>query len=383
MNTYSKIITFAKILFAFLISKLPFGNRNYWMILERGKDAQDNAWHFMKYMNKQQPNEKIRYAIRKNSPDYEKNLKDYKSIVVQYDSLQYYILLYRSKFIVSTHYRTFIPIPSIAIRIENSFLRLPAKLVYLEHGIVHNELPSFIYPSMKVDLFTCGTMPEYELMCSKFGHPEGVMKYTGLARFDNLFDNNVKRQILIMPTWRIKYRNYTFDQFKETDFFQAYSKLLSDERILSYLKEKNYKILYYNHIEFQKFNPCFEDFASENVEIIKFGQMTVQDMMKESAALVTDYSSVYYDFIYMAKPILFFQLNKAEFLKNQYGVDYDNVEDFGYVTYDTEATIIQILDMLEKDCIMQDKYREHMKKVYPLHDNKNRQRIYEEILKLG
>ena len=119
------------------------------------------------------------------------------------------------------------------------------------------------------------------------------------------------------------------------------------------------------------------------MEIIKFGQMTVQDMMKESAALVTDYSSVYYDFIYMAKPILFFQLNKAEFLKNQYGVDYDNVEDFGYVTYDTEATIIQILDMLEKDCIMQDKYREHMKKVYPLHDNKNRQRIYEEILKLG
>lgn len=377
-----KIVTFIKAIIAFLLSKLPFGNHNYWMILERGIDAQDNAWHFMKYMYDNHANVAIRYAINKKSPDYTNNLKDYKSIVVQYDSLLYYIILYRSKYIISTHYRTYFPIHSIAMRIEQSPMKLKAKFVFLQHGIIHNELPSYVYPSMKVDLFICGAKPEYDLMCSKFGHPEGVMKYTGLARFDNLYNNKVKKQILIMPTWRIKYKDYTIEQFKETDFYVAYGRLLSDERILSSLKKNNYRIIYYNHIEFQKFNICFEEFSSNYVQILKFGEMTVQDMLKESAALVTDYSSVYYDFIYMAKPILFFQLNRAEFLKSQYGKDYDNVEDFGYVTYDIESTVESIVNIINSDCKMPEKYMNHMQKVYPIHDKNNRQRIYKEIVNL-
>ena len=39
-------------------------------------------------------------------------------------------------------------------------------------------------------------------MLQRFGYKRDVLKYTGFARFDGLYNYNVKNQILVMPTWR-------------------------------------------------------------------------------------------------------------------------------------------------------------------------------------
>ena len=47
------------------------------------------------------------------------------------------------------------------------------------------------------------TFQEYEYVEEQFGYPKDYVQLLGLPRFDNLNNNNLKKdQILVMPTWR-------------------------------------------------------------------------------------------------------------------------------------------------------------------------------------
>lgn len=347
--------------------------------MERGIDAQDNAWHLFKYILKEHPDIKVLYAIKKNSPDVFRNLNGYDSYLIEYDTFKYYMYLYNASVLISTHVQTYIPGYYVYSTLKNTKYDIQCKRVFLQHGITHNHTKTLFYPKFKTDLFICGSNIEYNLLRDIFHQPERVLKYTGFARFDNLYNKTEKRQVLIMPTWRMKYVNYTKEQFEQTDFFFAYKTILTSSLLRNKLIEHNYELIYYNHIEFQKFNSSLEPFCIAPIKMKKFGEQSVQDMMKESKVLVTDYSSVYYDFLYMGKPIIFFLLNQDSFRAGQYGKDYDDVSKFGYMHEEPQGVINQIIKLLECDCVLEDKYRSHMNMLYPLHDNHNCERIYNEI----
>ena len=66
------------------------------------------------------------------------------------------------------------------------------KKIFIQHGIIKETIESVMYKNTKCDLFICGAKPEYEFVKSTFGYPDGYVQYTGLARFDNLHENNTK-----------------------------------------------------------------------------------------------------------------------------------------------------------------------------------------------
>ena len=61
-------------------------------------------------------------------------------------------------------------------------------------------------------------------------------------------------------------------------------------------------------------------FKTDNprIEIAALGTADVQDLLMESSFLVTDYSSVYFDFAYMGKPLLYLPFDEDKFYKTQY-----------------------------------------------------------------
>ena len=109
-----------------------------------------------------------------------------------------------------------------------------------------------------------------------------------------------------MPTWRMSYKNLNDSQFIKTSFYLNYSSILSDQEIQLKLKEKGYRCFDLYHFEFQKFNHLFECFESKYIHILKFGTKRVQDLLKDANLLITDYSSIYYDFFYMKSLSFFF-----------------------------------------------------------------------------
>ena len=359
-----------------------YHSKQIWLVMERGYEAQDNAWHFFKYLKTTHPEIDARFAIVKSSPDYIANLAEYKSNVVEYGSLRYFIVLFNSSYLISTHLQTYAYFKSIYSWLSHSIFDIKAKKVFLQHGVLHNFPPSFEYPKIDVQLFISGAQNEYRLLTTVFKYPPEIAQYTGLARFDNLFEYQKKRQVLIMPTWRAKYAGYSKKAFEQTDFFVAYKELLTDSDLLNTLNQYGYEILFYNHYEFQKYNQSFEAVCGEKVKMVRFGEKKVQELLKDASLLVTDYSSVYYDFFYMKKPILFFKLNKEEFEASQYGVDYDDPNDFGYVSYSVRATVNSIISLIKNNCLFENRFIEHHTRIFTKYDQNNCKRVFDAIVRL-
>lgn len=366
----------------FVAYLMPKCDNESWLILERGHDAQDNAWHFLKYMVASHPEIKVRYAIKKNSPDYNANLAEYSDYVIEYNSVSYYIYMFRCSCIISTHLNTFTPSLFITTQLQKSIFKFQGKIVFLQHGIIHREMDGLKYPVQNPDLFISGAANEFELLKRTMNYPSDVIKYTGLARYDNLASFSTKKQVLIMPTWRSKYVHCTVKEFKKIPFFKAYKAVLQNNDLRRALEESGYNIVFYNHMEFQKFNCCFEEFESDNVHILKFGTKRVQELLKESAVLVTDYSSIYYDFLYMNKPMIFFQFDKQEFDSSHYGHNYDDPSEFGYVAINASEVVMNLISLINNGCNLEEIYRHKSDAVFKYRDNKNCERIFNAIISL-
>ena len=58
----------------------------------------------------------------------------------------------------------------------------------------------------------------------------------------------------------------------------------------------------------------------------------VQQLLKESLLLITDYSSVFFDMMYMNKPVNFYQFDEKQYRKSHYKEGYLNYQNVGPVT---------------------------------------------------
>lgn len=370
-----------KILYMLFGNKL--NKKKLWLIVERGNDAKDNGYVFFKYINEndkinKQDND-IRYIINRKSPDYEKVIKYGK--VVKYGSLKHFYLLNKANYLLSTHSSTYIH-QDLSKFLSKGLIRYKFKFIFLQHGITTAYLPQLFYPNINPDLFVCGGKNEYIYVKENFNHKENVVRYTGLARFDNLHDFRTKNQILIMPTWRSYLSQYDEKRFKLSDYYNNYNSLLNDKRLIGILEEYNYELLFYPHYEMHKFIHLFKT-SSERIKIGNTN-MDVQNMLKESKLLITDYSSVFFDFAYMFKPMIYYQFDKSEFIEKHYQkgyFDYDNMG-FGVTVLTINELIKEIQNSIKNNCILEFKYTNRVKEFFLLNDSKNCERILKRILEL-
>lgn len=348
-----------------------------WLISERGNDARDNGYWFYKYMRENHPEIPVKYIITKDSADYSKiNEKD----VIEYRSKKHYYYFLYSKYLISAEIMGFSPNERLYYRLNKyGILKIKGKTIFLQHGITKDYNPYMSKENAKLDMFVCGAIPEHEYMLEKYGYNENEAVLTGFARFDNLKDTQEKI-ILIMPTWR-KWLKY-LDSLKTTDFYNRYMDILNDPEIIKLLEEKGYKIIFYPHVILQKFIIEFNS-TSNSVIMAPFSDYDVQDLLKRSSLLVTDYSSVAFDYAYMKKKVLYYHFDVEQYRKEQYSDGYYSYENdgFGPVCYDSE-TIKNYIKSFLNDSHYLDKYDERISKFFDNSDTNNCERIYEKILKL-
>ena len=194
-----------------------------------------------------------------------------------------------------------------------------------------------------------------------------------------------------MPTWRLKYANDIdkksnirkyFIGFKNTDYYNFYNNLINDKKLLAKMQEKGYKGIFVIHPSHLANSIDFKE--NNTFEVIK-SNADYSKIFNYSSLLITDYSSVAFDFTYLNKPVLYTQYDKKDFFENHtYKEGYFSYENngFGPVIYDYEKTVEEIIKFIENDCKIEKKYQERINKFYKYHDQNNCKRVYEEILKL-
>lgn len=367
--------------------KIVRSNREVWLIGERKSEAKDNGYHLFKYVRENYPDKKVYYVISKGSSDWEKVYS--LGNVVVYDSLKHYILYVLSTKLVCAHLGSCVPDSPICWKFYERDVRNKKK-VFIQHGITKELIPSLVYESTKCDLFICGGKPEYEFVKSTFGYPEGSVQYTGFARFDNLHDNEIKNKILVMPTWRQWIPSATWNTrdmeknkelFLQSDYYAKYNGLINNAKILDLLEKHNLELIFYPHYEMQGYIDLFST-GSSRVTIAKKDEYDVQQLLKESKILITDYSSIAFDFAYMRKMVIYYQFDETEYYKNHYQRGYFDYKEhgFGPVAYDSTELETYLERILEGT--LDSSFQNRSRVFFEKYDNKNCERIYDAVVKL-
>lgn len=356
--------------------------KDLWLICEREDEARDNGYWLFKYIRENYPNEDVVYAINKNSEDYKK-IKDLGEII-EYGSYKHWVYYLTANKNISTQ-KSGKPNAAVCYVLEVYGI-LRNKRIFLQHGITKDNIPLFYYKNTKMRLFICGAKKEYEYLKKVYGYPEGYLQYIGFARFDSLHNLKIKKeQILVMPTWRnwigvhtTKSKLYDdVSKFENTEYFKKWNEFLNDKEIINNLEKNNLKIIFYPHANMQKYINKFIS-KSKNIIIADNKEYDVQTLLKESILLITDYSSVFMDFGYMRKPMIYYQFDKDKYRSGHLKEGYFKYErdGFGLVAENLKTVKIKLFDYIENNFEIENEYLKREKEFFELYDTENCKRNY-------
>lgn len=386
---WSDLLHIFKFLLAFPIALIYKRRRsNLWVLCDTENEARDNAYWLFRYIRTCHPKQDVVYAINKKSPDYHR-VKELGE-VVQYGSFKHWIYYLAASKNVSSQ-KMGKPNAAICYVLEVYGI-IKNKRAFLQHGIITADLSFLYYPHTKMSLFVTSTYDEWKYVDEKYGYPVGYVQELGLCRFDQLHDFSVKKnQLLLMPTWRMYIRNEISSsdeeeegrKFQETDYFKYWDGLLESREFLSFIEENDLQVIFFPHREMHRFLRYFH-VQHPNITIASWPEYDVQELLKESAFLVTDFSSVAMDFAYMKKPLIYYQFDNEKFRQSHHGIGYFDFqkEGFGPVCVTPEEVVERLKHSYEKGFENETSYLKRHKEYFDLWDDKNCERNYQAICRM-
>ena len=356
-----------------------YQNRKIWLFMDRIDSADDNAEHLYKYAIKQNDDIEKYFVISNKSKDYNRLKEIGKTI--DYGSEEHMLLsCFAEKIICSHPDDEFVnPFYHKTEKYYNGLFS--AKICFLQHGIILNNISSWLHKYDKfLYLIVTTSQKEYSSFFNyPYNYDESVVQLLGLPRFDNLNNDNKKNQILIMPTWRRFIENLDENQIKNSKYYKKLNSLLNNPDLIKFLKDSGYAVIFKPHPNLNEYVHLF-DFN----EYVKLDVDTsYQTMLNESKLLITDFSSVTFDFAYLKKPILYYQYDMEEFhfdLSESY-FDFDKMG-FGEVVHDENSLIQLIKSYISNDCAMKKEFINRANDFYEFNDKNNCKRVYEKILEI-
>lgn len=337
---------------AFLLSIYYYPKFRYqkiWIVGGHGGDLyDDNGAIFHQYLLEK--NEKVYFCLKKESKDYIKIKKIYTNSIIEKNSIKSIIIFIYSTYVIYSHS------PGDVLNIFH-YLFNNKIYVFLQHGITCFKR---VTPEKRANLYVIATSREYNIFIKENVERKRLVK-VGFPRFDKLIDTskNLEKIILYMPTWR------TWKEGNEI-LIEKINSLINNVKLINYLEKSGYSFHIYLHHAIQKY---LNSLNSKNIKIIYPGEIMLQDELKKSQILVTDYSSVAWDFWYMKKKVLFYQFDQKEFLEKVGSyIEFDkNYHDI--ICKNEEELILKLLE---------EENREYSDSFY-FKDTKNCERLYKKI----
>lgn len=236
-----------------------------------------------------------------------------------------------------------------------SFKPLTTKpLVYLQHGTLgikrlgyknnysNNCMVRFVYynPIIPEKLKEYNGFKEYQMYFGVY-HPrymELTKRYLSRVPKEN-------KTILWFFTWR----EYFGENIATKKFLKNILSILSDKKLKSYLSSSNTKFRVLLHDKFTNLQKSMVKIALkdvENVEIMSPSDVDVMQELVDADILITDYSSVGFDFTLLGKPVILYQYDRNDYLtKRALYCTYDELE---------KASISKKKDLI--DVLVNEKY---------------------------
>ncbi|MFK0083908.1 CDP-glycerol glycerophosphotransferase family protein [Glutamicibacter sp. NPDC090743] len=353
----------------------PSDSKPIWIVGELSYKAQDNGLHLFKYLRKERSDIDAYYVIDEQAPD----LRNFDSMdhVVFHGSKEHFELAIRAQRVIGTHHADYL----YPTRHHSFSSRCRATRVFLQHGVMGTKwmVPNYgkNSPGFATDLFMVSSEREKQYIVKDFLYSPGEVKVTGLSRFDSLLATDLsvnENMLLIIPTWRDWLQNE--EVFLESDYLEQWKNLLNSAELAELVQRYGLEVVFCLHPNMMQFR---DHFAGAPARLIVQGEIDVQELIKTAAIMVTDYSSVNFDFSFLHKPVHYYQFDRSRFLGPS--GSHLNLDDElpGRIAFDAETLLDDLSRTLQRGKAMEDKYRQRADVFMTHRDQNNSQRITEEI----
>ena len=387
----SKIKMLINMVIAFILypfKKYKFKNKEIWLFGGLAGDLYDDNSKFLyEYVLKNYKDIDAYWVINEDSEAKDKIPG--KTLVR--GSVENYLYYYNAEVIAFSHSPSADIAPyNFAVPVLNRFHKKVYK-AYLNHGATGLKRRKPMNPKFakkiddllaSYDLAVSAADFEGDIMAEDWKINKDAVHSLGSARYDRLpLDTKPKdKNILYMPTWR-DYIRATQEDFIETDYFKSIMNFLNDEKLNETLEKYDVNIKFYLH----HLMHAYLDDIKKNItgkRIVFLGkEASVADEIEKASANITDYSGVSFDFLYMNRPVLFYQFD-VERYKKEMGAYLDlDTELFGDVAYTTNQAVEKTIKMIESDFTPVINENVPREKFFKHSDNNNCERIYNHIKK--
>ncbi|EAH5178083.1 glycosyltransferase [Campylobacter lari] len=350
---------------------------NIWLLMDRDYEADDNAEHLYRYIMQNHPEQKMFFALRKESSDWERLEKEGFNLI-EFGSFKFERIIKKASKVISSHSDNYLM----------KYITPRQQFIFLQHGVIKDDLSKWLN-SKKVNLFITSTKAEYDSIVNdynryKFGKKEVVL--TGLARHDVLLKNNKSdtKQILIMPTWRAgivgnitnSSKRGLKENLKQSEYFQKWNSLLNNDNLKKLCELYSYAIVFNPHPNIM---PYLKEFNLLSHVKIANQDESLQILFCNSSLMITDYSSVAFEMAYLEKPIIYYQFDKEEFfISHTYQKGYFSYEKngFGPVVENEENLLKELEILLKNNCKPFGIYKDNIDSTFVFKDDKCCERNY-------
>lgn len=266
--------------------------------------------------------------------------------------------------------------------------------IFLTHGVpIKDSRGLFWNPYNNTDIISTS---EYaaELRCKTFYGGNDIIRILGFPRNDNLFKKDLmvdkfvneldcNKFIIWLPTFKhfnIKSSNRNdYSSEQKNDITLMNDKVLKD--INDVLVENKIKLLIKFHpaqnLDYVNFSNFSNIITMTNEQLLE-KKVDLYSLMAKSSALITDYSSVYIDYLLLDKPIAF-ELGDYDAYSNGIGFIVDNPLDYmpGVKIKNAKDLKIFINDIVDGIDDFKLERNELKKKMHKFCDGKSSNRILE------
>ena len=364
---------------------LRLSNKRFWLVCEEEREAQDTGFALFRHLNEAHPELETIYAISYDSPAFDKVRRTGRT--VRYSSLLHWIYYLSAEVNISSQ-KGGKPNAAVCYFLEVYGL-LRNRRVFLNHGVTMSDNGYLHYENAKMWMFVTSNREERDYVEEVFNYPKGVVVCTGLSRFDYLKDESPTRTVVLMPSWRSWLKlpskvdsdvSGEFRDFLSSEYYRCFQSLINNDDLIDLLEEHGYRLLFYPHRNVQ---PHLAEFCTKSdcVILASEAEYDIQALLRSCDVMITDYSSVSFDFAYLEKPIIYYQFDEERFRKYQYAEGYFSYREdgFGPVVSDEEKVVAALRDALEGRNL--DEYRSREHSFFAYRDGQNSERIYQEIVR--
>ncbi len=266
-----------------------------------------------------------------------------------------------------------------------------ARIVYLQHGVLHAHTPTkYSFGCLPIDKEVISTHFEQRNMSENYGFDAEHLIPAGMPRYDFMdCDAEPHRKILFAPSWR-RYLAFPKEEgqwygipsvFTKSPFYLELNAFLQHKDLIDVLERNDYTLELKLHPILAE---LYKDYFHFDHPRIQMAPDSVHE--EEYSVFITDFSSYRFDFVYLKRAILYFFPDEDMFKAGKCSyreTDLPIEGMFGDMARTADEAVELLTHIIANGGKPEEKYAKQMDGFFLHYDNKQRERLYQELVKVN